>query len=809
VEGLRPRVRIALILIFWLSGAAALAYQVLWTRQLNLIIGTSAIAVSTVLATFMAGLGLGAHLAGRIADRARNPLLLYGVAEVGIGVFALLTPALLSASGWLYLELYRAFQGTPGLAVASRAIAAAIVLIVPTTLMGATLPFVARFYIRRMDHLGRGLATLYGINTLGGVLGAGLVGYVLVFSHGVRASLHLAAAVNGLAAVAAIALSLLARESVLPKAGGADAPAAAPEAGVSVPGPEARLPRRWIALAMIGFWVSGFTTLAYEVLWARTLNFVIGNSVYAFTTILVVFLLGIFLGTLAAGQIADRARQRIWALGVVQLAAGLGSLVLFLLAPRLPALASVLAQRIGVETVLLGIAGKVVPAAIALLLPAVLLGLSFPLLLRVATDRLDRLGRRLGTAYAVNTVGAILGSLVAGFVLLPVVGLSRGMLLVVALNAAMSALFFWHAERRRTGRPLAVLAGLGALAVVTAAATITPRPFLVHTPIMTPFREILFHEEGRTATVVVTRSSADSPRQRGLEMYLNLLGMSVVDEAHFHQQHYATVALLPIVLHPRPERVFVVGLASGVTTGAAALDERVRSVTCVEISPEVVRAAAAFDSLSYGATSNPRIRNLVDDARAYLETTRERYDVIITDAFLSALTGTTALYSRDFFLLCRRRLAPGGVMSIGVGELKGIDRTVARAFVEAFPEVAVVLVPERNVYNRTYLIGGDEPLAISRRAVEGVYEQPAMAAELARFHFGTPEVLLGSYLISGEVLARYLTDVPPCTDDRPIIDFQAVAGAEGFGIVRQAGGRGIRSLIQEAGRPGAFPAVGP
>jgi spermidine synthase len=201
-------VRLSLVLIFCFSGAAALAYQVLWTRQLTLILGASAIAVSTVLGTFMAGLGLGAHLAGRWADRTRHPLLLYGLAELGIGLFALLTPVLFSASGSLYLALYRFFQGIPFLTVASRALAAGLILIIPTTLMGATLPLVARFYIRRLDRLGHGLGLLYGINTLGGVLGAAAVGYFLIFFSGIRFSLHIAALVNVLVALVAIIISL-------------------------------------------------------------------------------------------------------------------------------------------------------------------------------------------------------------------------------------------------------------------------------------------------------------------------------------------------------------------------------------------------------------------------------------------------------------------------------------------------------------------------------------------------------------------------------------------------------------------------
>ena len=264
-----------------LSGAAGLAYQVLWVRQLVFVLGGSSIAISTILAIFFAGLGLGSFFGGKIADRAERPLRYYALAEVLIGLTALATPYLLSASGSVYLGLYELFAGSPGGVLLSRSLATALILIVPTTLMGATLPLVSRFYIRSVDRVGRGLGLLYGLNTLGAVLGAGIVGYYTILSIGVQASFFLAVAANLIAGLGALVLDVAAGRSF---GTGSAASTAATGSSETTPVAPAQVSprlgpvnRRVVQVAFLGFALSGLTSIAYEVLWTRALNFAIGN----------------------------------------------------------------------------------------------------------------------------------------------------------------------------------------------------------------------------------------------------------------------------------------------------------------------------------------------------------------------------------------------------------------------------------------------------------------------------------------------------------------------------------------------------
>ncbi len=816
---IRTRIRTGplLILIFCLSGASALAFQVLWKRQLTLLLGGSAIAVSTILATFMGGLGLGGWLGGRLADRVKQPLRYYALAELLIGLSALATPFLLSVSGSVYLGLYDAFGGDRTWVTMSRAFSAGIILLVPTTLMGATLPFMARFYIRRIDTLGRGLGSLYGINIFGGVLGAALTGYYVILAVGVWNTFLLAVAVSLVASLAAFALSFV---RVEPGDSGAQQVPAAADAssgrtGLAVgstvrldpPAPGPAGPSLLLPLTLVAFFISGFTGLAYEVLWTRALQFAIGSSVFAFTTVLVVFLLGLFLGSVLAGRIADRLESPLGFVGWVQLLGGATMVAAFFFVDNLPHLTKIVVDQLGAGNVFADAVTKIVPTAAVLIVPTVLLGFSFPILMKIRADHLSTLGRRLGVAYAINTAGAILGSLLAGYLLLPAIGLTKSIYAIALLNVLMAMALFASAARFSQRRLLVPATGVAAVALVTGIVLVDPRPLVENLAVVQEGEtETLYYEEGHTATVAVLREETETGSFKNLQLYINLLGASVTDWRYHHQQYYTMLAILPTALHPDPRHVFVAGLASGVTTGAAALDERTEKVTCVEISPEVIRAAPFFDEFNFSVCENPRVRILADDARAYLATTQESYDLLISDCFLSAVTGTAALYSKEYFELCRSRLAPGGYMSIGVGGLGGSDRTVARTFCEVFPYVATFFLREGSWYNRTFLLGANEPFALEEDAMNAALAQPTLRAEMERYGIGSLRELKSAYFCDREPLLSIIEDSEVCTDDLPVIDFRAVAWAEGFviGLPHEAR-RGLRWLIRTGECPMPFP----
>jgi spermidine synthase len=417
----------AIFVIFVVSGFAGLAYELVWTRHLMLIFGVSSHAISTVLAAFMAGLAVGSVVLGRAADRVRHPLRLYALLEVGIGASALALPAALGLVNDAYVATARALPAHSWLLGAARFLLCFGILLVPTTLMGGTLPAMSRELIRRADVVGRGAGLLYGANTVGGVLGAGASGYLLLRTLGSHKTTLLAVGLNFAVAAAAGALSLRAR--ALRPALRAEAPEPAPVS------PE---PRRWLpTVVLVAFGLAGAASLAYEVLWTRVLVYFMDLTIYSFTTILVTFLTGIALGSFLFARAADRGRNLLALFAAMELLIAVSAVYL------VQTMGTLLSASRAMGALLLpGAAGsemiaRFAAAFILILGPAILMGGVFPVVTRLYTRDLRGLGRSLGEVYAANTIGCVLGSLAAGFVLLRVLDAQQSIAVVAAVNGAL------------------------------------------------------------------------------------------------------------------------------------------------------------------------------------------------------------------------------------------------------------------------------------------------------------------------------------------------------------------------------------
>ena len=382
----------------FVSSACALVYQVVWVRQILLIVGTTTAAVTTVLAVFMAGLGLGAWLFGAAADRSRRPLRLYSGLELGIGLYALALPMLITASVPPYVLAARYLQGQSELLLPVRVCLAFLLLLVPTVLMGGTLPVLIRHVTRTLDRFGANLGILYSMNLAGAVVGSLGAGFVLIHVLGVRGSSM--AAVTGNLAVGLAALWLSGRT----RPAGVDAPQTAAPAQRRLEIPDGVRPLVWTAV-----FLSGLLTMAFEILWTRMLVFTLGSSVYSFTVILATSLAGLALGSWLFAWLEGRARP-LQTLAVALLGAGVAALVLGPLSTRSAAVVASLSSRFG-WTGEVFLAATALCAALVVLVPATLMGVVLPLTMRLLVDDLARAGRRVGAAYLVNTVGCVLGSL--------------------------------------------------------------------------------------------------------------------------------------------------------------------------------------------------------------------------------------------------------------------------------------------------------------------------------------------------------------------------------------------------------------
>jgi len=767
-----------LLALFFASGVSALVYEVVWIRILSLTLSITVYALTTVLCAFMAGLAVGAGLGSRIADRVRHPLRAFGIAELGIAASGLAVPALLFGLGPAYLWLHDALGGDGPAFFAGRFLLAFAILLVPATLMGVTLPLLSRAFVDRLDLVGNRAGLLYGINTLGAVVGCILAGFVFVPQLGLQTSSALAASLNLLVGFGAFALA--GRFAVEP---------ARREAGSGTPlSGQARL-------AALAFGVSGFTAMGYEVLWSRALIHFTHNSTYAYTAMLATFLTGISLGSALCSRFADKARLPLLGLGLVQLAVGVSVIAALRIYMNFETLVPALGERIGG----LGSWSHVVAlifseAALTMLATTLLLGCMFPFVARAVVDSLDVVGRRIGTAYVVNTLGSIAGAALVGFVVLPALGVRGAFLALVLVNLALGAVLALASAPRRISLPLA---GLAVTAAVAAFLLIPARVF--EQPFLDRFGILRLYREEVTDTVMVTEA------EDGSRMIRYADGRGTAGTITLPEDR--TYAHIPMLLHPNPKRVLQIGFGVGHTLSSVA-QYPVESLTCVELSPGVLEAAPFFSETNRDVLADPRVGLVINDGRNFLTTSRERYDVIRLDPPELHTAGVVNLYTREFYELARDHLAEGGVFSIWVNNVMTPEDALwmlVRTIQDVFPYVSVWHGPAMF----SWVINGSlEPHAPDLRMLEARFADPAVRADLATIPIRDPYHFLSHFVGSGEQLAPMWQGHPLVEDDHTRLDFSVPRSRESyFGVANyNTGGWLIQQMEPGAVHDVAFAA---
>jgi spermidine synthase len=639
---------------FFCSGAAALIYQVAWLKALGLLFGRTTYAITAVLAAFMAGLALGSWWLGRRAERAVNPFRLYGFIELGIGFSGLASLAGLLLVRELYIPIYHVFAEQPLLLLGYRFLASFVVLLLPTTLMGGTYPVMLKFLTRQARQLGAFASRLYWLNTAGAITGAALAGFVLLWHLGLYRSILVAAFLN--LAVATVVF-LAARR--LATASSAAAPEEEREGGETMAPAKA-----WLALLVTA--ATGFASMMYEISWTRILAIFLSSTTYAFTFMLMTFLLGITVGSYLFERWHRRWKLDFALLGQLVTLLALGGLFFIAISATLGEFTLQMARMAGTSVTLL-LLGQFLVAFLAMIVPTLLFGLTFPLTVVLYCGRDTRRGARAGALYAVNTVGAIAGATITGLLLIQTLNRVNVSLAASGLLVGV-ALVVFLLERPRQALQVLVGGAVLALVVVLAASQLFTRPILFSLTVLAnlnrpAFRsnltlaeisdmdQVVFFQEGLNASVVVVQ-------QEGIQ---SIRTDGKTEASSIDQQTQLFSAYLPLSLHPAPRRVLIIGFGSGATVFAAAQFSSVERVDCIEIEPAVVAAAPFLGELNHGVQNSPKVRILVDDARSYLAVTREQYDVIISEPSYLWSAGVSSLFTTDFYRQIKRRLAPDGL----------------------------------------------------------------------------------------------------------------------------------------------------
>ena len=706
-------------LCFIVSGATGLIYEVLWARMLGLVFGATTLAVSTVLAAFMGGLALGSALAGKLARRIKKPLATYGWMEIGIAAYALLVPFLFRLIDHVYVLIWQQFQ--PGFFAFSlwRFVLSGLVLLVPTTLMGATLPVLAAAVVHSSGRNSNSVTRLYACNLAGAILGTLAAGFVLLPTLGVRMTIVVAAILNVIVGLIAI---------VLQRRAGAIAPVE--EAAVDIDGPVLNLGsgRFWIFAAF----ASGFVTISTQVSWTRILTMIIGSSTYAFSIVVALFLIGLAAGAwfVARKDRSSTLRPMILKVEVLMAISLIASLFVL---NKLPAMLIHLGLRFKISSWIGLLALQILSATLLILVPALLMGMVMPLVLVWASGDREKAVSRVGRSYAVNTVGAIAGAFIGGFVLIPLISTRFTLLLATTCCVVVAAVAYRPRESQRDPALKRALA-IGLIPVlIIVMFLVAPRMNLADLSIgaydslvrvlaqtregtrettgqgdNTAVRELLMYQEGPTATVSVRRD------QNTISMAIN--GRTNASDSIYDMPTQVMLGRIPLLVAPKIDTGLVIGYATGVTVGAM-LKSQIQSVTCVELEPATVAASVYFNHVNFRPRDDPRMNLIIDDARAFLRVTPNRYDMIVSEPSHPWVPGVANLFTQEFFELGRSRLNDDGIFVqwVQIYQLSTESlRSVLATYQKVFPHVLMFRVGGVNEGKDLILVGSNRPLDINR-----------------------------------------------------------------------------------------------
>ena len=745
-------IRRVIFLLFLLSGISGLVYEVVWTRMLMVVFGNTVFAVATVLSAFMTGLALGSFSSGRMIDRRKDPLRIYAALQVAIAVSAVLLTALLANIGSVSVWFQRAVSGSAFLLTLLRYAVSFGVLVVPTILMGATLPVLSKFVVEHTSSLGRRVGTLYALNTLGAAAGCYAAGFLLIGRIGLNRTVWAAAGLNLCVGVVAWCL----RRPVIERV----------PSRPSSPGPQTDLAaepgrggRSLQVLVLCAMALSGFAALGYEVVWTKALILSVGNSVYAFAAMLTTFLVGLAIGGLFCSCVVDRGKRLVAALGLVEVGIGLYGIVCVHLFARMLRYGG-----LGVAAVPGGwsaAAGMGFLRAFSIMLfPTLLMGASFPLAARIYTVNFRRVGRGVGDVYSCNTVGAIAGSAVTGFVLVPMLGLQNSMAALGLLNVTVG-LILGAAEPSMRHRAKVVFVGVvsGALLLVLWTA---PRD--VFRRALEKATKFIYYKEGISGTVCVEDS--------GTSRRLILDGREMAGTSLRRFDSQKILGHLPMLLHPNPRTAFVLGFGAGGTCYSISTHPGVERIDTAELCPAIVEAAPLFGELNHGILRDPKLHLVVNDGRNFLLTTRRRYDVISVDLLLPNAAGTGALYTKEFYELCYRRLNEGGLIVewlpphyFSMQHVKIILKTCQ----SVFPHTALWHSPQ---YTCLLMIGSKKPFRIDFQRLRERMNSPAVHGDLVKAQMADPCTLMSYFVAADKTLEAFAAEaVALNTDDLPLIEY--------------------------------------
>ena len=702
----------------------------------------------------MAGLGLGSYLWGRTIDKTGKPLLVYGKIEILIGISAAFLSFLLSNFSPIYGWLHQWLPNSFFLIAALKTVLAFLLVLIPTIFMGATLPVMCKYFATEEANLGQQVGYLYSINTLGAAAGCLFAGYFMIGFFGVLETALVAAGINLLIGLLCIGAFKKAEPGVV--------------CGFGLPKPafdRLQLDKEnslWLTISFL----CGFTALAYEVVWTRLLVFGIGSSVYSFSLMLANFLFGITVGGLLIVPFFKRQFDFRLLLTLFQF--GIGLYLIFSLYQSNWILSSFI-RPFKFDAPITDFWINMRHTSALMFVPTVLFGMSFPVLTYLVTKGSKDIGSSLGAVYGVNTLGGIMGSIVAGYLLLPNLGSQQTLVCLAMLNL-LSGILLFGTSSLFTGfirKGVAVsLSCLLFLFVLQMPSDLLKQIFLRDTSGKKSPKDLIYLDEGLTTTVAVFEDDRSGFKRNRL--ILN--GVNMSGDAMRSRKYMTLLSYIPLLLTENPKNVLVICFGTGQTAGAAGAYPGINLVDAVDISRGVFQAGKFFKATNHNVVNNPKVKKIIQDGRQHLLTTSTSYDVITSEPPPPINAGSVNLYTREYYELTKRALKPGGIVSQWIPLYSQTETHIYqhfRTFLESFPYVMAWYPVGKEII----LIGSDRPIDINFSQIERHFENPVINKIMRDIDFPNPFSFLGSIWFLKKELKSLGSGQHVISDNNPSLEF--------------------------------------
>jgi spermidine synthase len=763
----------AIYTLFFISGFTGLVYEVTWTRMLTTVFGSTTYAITSVLSAFMGGLAIGSFVIGRYIERKKNPILVYAFLEIGIGITALLTPIIFKILDNIYPFIYEYTTSYTWLLILTKVVLSLLILFVPTFLMGGTLPVLCKLFINRPKESGKQVGILYAINTIGAAIGCFIAGFFLIELFGIAKTIQLVAAVNFLLAIAFFLLNIYYK---LIKADIETTNIENIKKTVSDSDSHIKLQPFYSILVLIGFALAGFVSLSYEVLWTRLLIFKLKMTVYSFSVMLTTFLMGIGIGSIVVliFEKYNLIKNHSKAFGVVVSFIGLMGLATIFLFGQIDSIP--IFDMIGFFKSSISwkklIFTEILLAGMIMILPTILMGMTFPLVSRIFTHNIKIVGKTIGGIYSINTIGSILGSCVTGFILVKFLGTQKSIFLIslIALTVGTTIVLLNQRgiNKSKNSKSFPIIFSTIAWSIAVGLILWLPKDILfkyynIYEEQFTKGTQIIYANEGIECITTVHKYP-------GGFKGISTSSVNVAGTHYTSRTIQKQLAHVPLLLHHNPKEILQVGFGSGETSHLVTTYD-IEQLDLVEISREVIETSTKFfQEINKDVANHPRFNPIIMDGANYIYLTKKKYDLIINDSSGPMFTGCSALYSKDYFENAKKILKPNGIMTCWFPIAEGENFKIPiKTFHSVFPYVSVWLAMT-HLNKHVLVVGSLHKIEIDTKDFLTRFKQYAQN-DLKSVDLDNPIFFLDAYQMDETVLDNLLDSTPIHTLNHPILEF--------------------------------------